>query len=293
MPISNFRRAPLAVALLAAACAGDATAETMYGITGTVEGLTLVRFDSFSPAALTTIGPLTGLVAGDAIRAIDFRPDSDLLYAIGQNQGANTGRLYLVNLNTAVVTPIGAPFAFAAGSPRVSMDFNPVVDRIRLVSGTGISLRINPNSGAIAGTDTPLAYAAGDPNEGQSHSIADVAYSSNAPGTPTTTLYGIDYAHDRLVTIGGVNGVPSPNVGGMFTVGALGVVTSSATIGFDVSGVTGNAYASFNVEATPTVDRLSQINLATGAATLIGSFGTVRMLDISVQTSDVFANGFE
>ena len=46
----------------------------------------------------------------------------------------------------------------------IGFDFNPTVDRIRVVSSNDRNYRLNPNTGAIAFIDTNLAYAATDPN---------------------------------------------------------------------------------------------------------------------------------
>jgi hypothetical protein len=43
-------------------------------------------------------------------------------------------------------------------------DFNPTVDRIRVVSNTGQNLRLHPVTGVVASTDTPLTFAATDLN---------------------------------------------------------------------------------------------------------------------------------
>lgn len=62
--------------------------------------------------------------------------------------------------------------------------------------------------------DTMLAFAGGG-----TPSVPALAYSNNLPGGTPTTLYGYDVGTDALVTIGGLNGTPSPNGGQVFTVG--------------------------------------------------------------------------
>jgi Domain of unknown function (DUF4394)/PEP-CTERM motif len=62
-----------------------------------------------------------------------------------------------------------------------------------------------------------------------------------------------------------------PNNGTLNTVGGLGVNTSDL-VGFDISGLTGIAYASFT-PPTGGASQLFMINLGTGAATLIGTIG--------------------
>lgn len=67
--------------------------------------------------------------------------------------------------------------------PAYGFDFNPVADRIRLVSDRQ-NLRLNPNDGTVvdgdpatAGIqpDSPLVYAAGDPNVGTTPRVTGAA----------------------------------------------------------------------------------------------------------------------
>jgi hypothetical protein len=145
------------------------------------------------------------------------------------------------------------------------MDFNPVADRIRLVSNTEQSLRLNPNDGTLSGTDTALNPAG---------NVVSAAYDRNDNDTATpTTLYGIDSAAGTLVLVGSINGTPnSPNTGITTTVGSLGLGTNlNEALGFDISGVTGIGFASIT---TGGISRLYTINLATGSATLMGAIGS-------------------
>jgi hypothetical protein len=101
-----------------------------------------------------------------------------------------------------------------------------------------------------------------------------IAYSNNFVGATSTTLYCIDTASGNL----GI--VTVPNAGGpITTVGSLGLSNLSSGLGFDISGLTGIAYAClqfFNPLAmTPDGQSsfLYRIDLATGAATLVGAIG--------------------
>ncbi|MGQ0600060.1 MAG: DUF4394 domain-containing protein, partial [Anaerolineales bacterium] len=62
-----------------------------------------------------------------------------------------------------------------------------------------------------------------------------------------------------------------PNDGTLNTVGALGV-NASELAGFDIQARSGMAYAVLTAPSA-TVSRLYTINLATGAATLVGTIG--------------------
>jgi len=102
-----------------------------------VDSNTLVRYaarQTFSEEKTVTI---TGLQSSEKILAIDFRPASGQLYGV-----SNQSRIYIINQNTGVAVAVSAtPFAPAISGTQVGIDFNPTVDRIRLVSNTGQNLR--------------------------------------------------------------------------------------------------------------------------------------------------------
>lgn len=273
-------------ALLVGAAGGVAQAETVFGITGAAAGGSLVSFDSASPGSVTNVGALSGIVAGHSVRAIDFRPADGQLYALSTS--GTSGQLYTVNLGTAALTPVGSGFTVAnAFATRVSMDFNPVVDRLRIVT-SGVSsnnLRVNPNTGALVVEDGNLAYDAGDVNSGANPPFAvGAAYTNNFAGATSTTLYTWDFNLDVLATIGSVGGAPvSPNAGTMFTVGGPSAfLTLDGGVGFDISSATGTAFFSYN-DINTAAETFATIDLATGLPTTIGTFGQgVDLLDISV-----------
>jgi hypothetical protein len=257
----------LGVALGALALgSGRTEAEMLTGLTSTGN---LVTFDSATPGTIATSVAITGLQAGESVLGIDRRPANGLLYGLG-----STSHISTINTTTGVTTAVGAtPFAPALTGTAFGFDFNPVPDRIRVVSTDTTNFRLNPNDGTLAGTDTPLAYAAGDSGAGITPRVIGSAYTNNFNGTVVTTLFGIDSNRDVLVMQGGPNGVPSPNGGVLTTIGAgLGFNTSDL-VGFDVSGISGVAFASLT-PPTGGASQLFTINLATGGASLVGTIGT-------------------
>ena len=152
--------------------------------------------------------------------------------------------MYTINPTTGAATQVGAAGAFTLNGTAFGFDFNPVVDRIRVVSDVDQNFRLNPNDGTLVSADTALIYAAGDANAGQNPNVVGSAYTNNVAGAAATTLFGIDSNLDILVRQGSTNGtLISANSGQLFTVGALGVNTANL-VGFDISGATGIAYAS-------------------------------------------------
>jgi hypothetical protein len=259
--------------------------ENAFGVTASNK---LIKFNPGVPGAINNSIPISG-IGGENIVGIDFRPATGQLFAL-----SDASRIYIINTTNGVATPVGgAAFAPGLSGANFGFDFNPTVDRIRLVSDGDQDLRLNPNNGAIAATDGTLAYAATDANTGQDPNITGEAYTNNFLGSPSTTLFGIDTNLNTLVTQGSPGATPvSPNTGQLLTVGSLGMgIDPNAITGFDISSESGAAFASFNSDAGgPT--QIFQINLTTGAATLIGAVGVseiVRDIAIEVRLPNVIA----
>ncbi|MBM3847338.1 MAG: DUF4394 domain-containing protein [Verrucomicrobia bacterium] len=259
---------PLTSALPLMAGAVPTMAETIVGLAAQNRVLT---FDSANPGMVSASVEVTGLSAGETLVGIDFRPLTGELYALGRSS-----RIYVVNAGTGAATAVGSgPFATAVSGDAFGFDFNPTVDRIRLVSDNGQNLRLHPVTGAVAATDLPLNYAAGDVNQGQPPQAVGAAYTQNLAGATTTTLYVMDSVLDVLV-----RQIP-PNNGTLNTVGSLGVNITDTT-GFDISGATGTAYASF-VKAGESWSGLYTVDLSSGAASWAGDIGSRQLLlDIAV-----------
>ncbi len=248
----------------------NASAEIIYGTTVFRQ---LISFDSAAPSTLVSNVPITGLVdqlGGEQIAGIDFRVANGALYAWGNAPGS-TYRLYTLDTSTGVATRVpGNTDATFAGT-FWGFDFNPAADRIRIINDTNLSIRYNPITGVLAGTDTSL-------NPGGNFIAA--AYDRNDTDLSTaTTMFAIDATSDTLVRVGDVNGTPnSPNTGIVTTIGALGVNTANET-SFDISR-TGVAYAALSpsLGASPS---LYTINLATGAASLVGTIGDGSLIGLT------------
>jgi hypothetical protein len=262
-------------------------AELAYGMTSqfNVEGERLIRFDTASPSTFVDIGAFSGLASGRSLRSIDFRPADGRLYAFGVDPQGSYG-MYTVNLQTAQLSLVGEGTVPNFAWPlRVSMDIDPVTDTVRIVTGgqSRNNFRFSPVTGALIAEDGAVAYAVGDSNFGFNPIIQGIAYSRLTNGT--TTLYGSDFNTGFLTRIGGVNGTPSPDTGAMNANGrhvTISLLNDSAGTGFDISHATGVAFMSHDIFNNPTAGwDLSRIDLNTGRATRIGSFGA-NVLDMSV-----------
>ena len=244
------------------------SAATIYGVTGTNQ---LVKFGAASPGTVTTVGPITGLTGGDNIIGIDFRPKTGQLYALGSGS-----RLYTINKTTGAATFV-ATLSVPLSGTNFGFDFNPVADRIRIISDTDQNLRVNPTNGMTI-VDGTLQYSAGDPNVGTSPTATGAAYTGSFVGTTTTALYDIDTNLNILVT-------QNPANSGMLqTVGPLGFDPPDV-LGFDHTAASNIAYASWTAGGTT---RLYTVNLTTGAAANLGPIGA-GVTDITVEIGSVQA----
>jgi hypothetical protein len=245
-----------AVAMLVALTATRARAVLLYATSGN----DIARFDSGATGVVTSV-PVSGLQTGESLVGIDVRPASQVLYGVG-----STGRVYTINPLTGVATQLGLASAFTPSGTSFGVDFNPVVDRLRVISNTGQNVRLNPDDGTLAATDTPITPAG--------VSLTGLAYDRNGAGGTATTLYAIDAINGVLTTVGSPNGSPNSPNGGVAgpTIGSLGVGTGlDPRLGFDISGTNNsNAFATILTGGT---DKLYALNLGTGAVTLVGTIG--------------------
>ncbi len=248
------------------AFSASAGAVTLLGITSANE---LARIDTGNVAAASRVA-ISGLAAGDRFVGIDLRPAdnkvygitlSNSIYTIDAASGATT---FVAALSEAVINPtLGYGF-----------DFNPSADfagmsSLRLTSSAGSNFAINPMTGVVGNTMSDIG--AGN---------TAVAY-SNAAILPTmapasTELYYINSDTDTLsVALTGFN---APMI---MPVGALGVDVLKAN-GFELL-ANGQAFAALNVDSgTSLVTGIYGIDLATGAATLIGDYnGTLSGLTLA------------
>ena len=201
----------------------------------------LLIFD-LNVSAFAVAKPITGLQAGENILGIDMRPATGQLYALG-----SSSRLYTINMSSGVAAAVNTvAFTPALAGTSFGFDFNPTVDRIRVVSNTGQNMRLDPNTGLVAAMDGPL-------NPG-TPAVSAAAYTNSFAGAGTTTLYVIDAATDKLYI------QSPPNNGTLIEIGSLGI-NITADNGFDIGGRSGKAYGVFNIG---TITKLYTIDLATG-----------------------------
>ena len=262
-----------AIALMLSACGGgDAPAPAPVGDTIVVtEANQVASFNRATPGTQVGLRNVFGLQAGETVAGIDFRPANGLLYALGSR-----GNLYTLDASTGRATFRAAlkaaagddnPFTSLLGT-QFGVDFNPVADRLRVVSNTGQSLRIDVETGdtitdgnlvrvnEVGLTVTPTATAA--------------AYTNSFRGATATTLYVLD------LILGLRSVVNPPNAGNLTSDATLGVVGSGVN-GFDLESRTTTGYAAIRSGTVLSLYRID-LSAATNAATLLGGIAGVETI---------------
>lgn len=237
-------------------------------------------------ATVRNFGPVLGLATGETLVGIDYRPANGVLYGVG-----NLGGIYTLAAQgtTAIATRVaglvdmttGAPVALAGFS--FGVDFNPVPDRLRIVSNFGQNLRVN-----VANGQTTTDGALNIPTfAGTALGSMAVAYTNNDASAATgTVLYSLNNGLNQLLI------QAPPNAGTQNTVGALNFDIDPAT-GFDIFSVVQNG-ATVSVRSLASLvttaangmvtTQIYSINLTSGAATPVanGNFSNVGVVGLAI-----------
>ncbi|MGE0850827.1 MAG: DUF4394 domain-containing protein [Hyphomicrobiaceae bacterium] len=256
----NALLAVTATSLAAASASAPADAATIAGLRN---GNYIVWIDTQKKKATGWVK----LDGGASLVGIDVRPVDGKLYGVTPD-----GMIVVVDHKTgkwekksqlSKVLPKGATF---------TVDFNPVADRLRILSSTGMSYRINVDDGKTT-VDGSLKYAEADANKGKPPMVTAGAYSNSFAGTKETALYDIDAGHGTFVR------QAPPNDGILNTLGKLGTKVSG-DVAFDIlaDGKGGNTGWLLMGGTLYTVD------IASGATKSVGGIGglTGKVSDIAV-----------
>ena len=170
----------VAAALVAGAgLAAPAAAASLYALTSDGK---LVRVDSDSRRAGRAVR-ISG--APGPVMAIAVRPADGKLY------GLTAGQLVTIDPASGRATAgakLDKPIETGA---RAAINFNPTVDRLRVVGIGGSNARVHPDTGAVT-ADAALKYAPGSPLGSTMPRITAVAYTNHMAGAKETALFTID-----------------------------------------------------------------------------------------------------
>lgn len=241
----------------------------------------LISFDAQSPQLIISSTTITGWDVGLTLSGLDSRPATGQLYALGYDQISSSARIYTIDTETAVASPVGNnAITLKPNMGKVSFDFNPTVDRIRVVGSNNANYRLHPVTGALVATDGDLSFATTDNNAGTNPSIGGVAYTNSYIGSAATTLINYDDSLNVFCTQ-----IP-PNNGTLNTLGSSGIIVDllQAETDFDIyfDAASGSNLGFLSSQLTPGSTMLFSVNLTTGLVSPIGNIGLASVSDIAV-----------
>ena len=259
--------------LILLGCNNDSNNDTETTNTHTGDTLILTNngmissIDRMMPNKIVSNLKITGLQTDDELVGIDYRPKDGKLYAVGL-----LGNIYTLNPATGSATFIkklmadptdttdgNAAFTKILGDANlITVNFNPVADRLRVITNTGQNLRINVDTGATI-TDGAINLTESNPT------IVAGAYTNAFAGTGSTKLYSIDQNSDRIY-------IQNANAG------TLGV---SAALGADINGGGG-----FDIDPVSNVG-FAALKLNTGGY----KFFQLNLANVGTSNDAIFASG--
>jgi hypothetical protein len=238
----------LAGALVASTLAAN-SAHAAGWIVGLVDGKSIVTIDPMSRKVVSKVD-----VKGAAsILAIDVRPADGMVYGV-----ASDGNIVTIDVKSGQATMKSKLSEALKAGVTVTVDFNPVADRMRLMGSDGTSLRVNVDDGK-ATVDGSHKYKDGDASAGKTPRVVAGAYTNSWKGTQATTLFNIDAGTGSLVT------QAPPNDGILNTVGSLGIPVNGP-IAFNIVA----SQPDKNDAWLATAGALYSVDLKTGKATMAG-----------------------
>lgn len=285
----------IAAVFALSACGGDndtiiiapsALATNAVALTGSNE---LWSIDIAKSNTIAKRVQVTGLGSNEDLLGIDYRPadgklygiTKDAVYVIDDVTGVASGRQALIASNSTL------EFTAPLIGTNFGIDFNPVVDRMRVVSDSAMSLVVNVDNGAVnrqADIGTIGAGGVAITPQPTGFSITGAAYTNSISKPTSTRLWDIDTLGDRLFQQNAANN--DSQLSGAVPLG----VNATDVNGFDIDGANNKGYAALKVGSSV---GLYAIDLAAtdNAATLLASLGdgTVDIKGISLKTKTTVA----
>jgi hypothetical protein len=178
----------LRLALMASAAILTAQAAQATTIVALTADSQLIRIDSETRRAM----PATRITGADGqVVGIDQRPQDGRLYGI-----TATGQIVTIDPANGRATQVSRLNTQFQPAGRAVFDFNPVANRVRVMSLDGQNLRVNVETGEAV-TDGRLKNVAGALGEVMPRIIAG-AYTNSMAGATATMLLTIDTSQNAL-----------------------------------------------------------------------------------------------
>ena len=218
---------------------------------GLVGDKTLVMFDTETRIVSGSM-EVTGV---DSLVGIDLRPSNNTLVGV-------TPDSTVVTIDTATgaateLSKMNTPLTI--GDAPVVVDFNPMADRLRFMTGT-TNHRVNVDTGEVT-VDGSLAFETADMHAGEAPAIVAAAYTNSFGKPEATAMYDIDATIVALIR------QTAPNDGTLAAIGKLGIAAPAASYAFDIQSTADLTNTAWLVNGAT----LYSVDLETGAATEAGS----------------------
>jgi hypothetical protein len=214
----------------------------------------LIKFNARHPSDIRGLQAITGLPAGVTLKGIDFRPATGDLYGVGSDSV-----VYRLNPKTGIAVAEGPAFAPALRGKSFGVDFNPVVDKIRVVSDDRQNLRLNVDEGTVLSTDKDI-----NPGTPQIVGSGYINSSFSATRPTATTLYAVDAASDMLFK-------QNPPNDGTLTEGQWLGLDVGLNANFDIAGDDNMGFLTNSTKNRGTT--LYKVDVTTGKTRSLGRVG--------------------
>jgi hypothetical protein len=243
----------LRLALASSAFALSAATVAAAPAVGLAGDRTLVLFDTETLEVAGTM-EVDGV---ERLHGLDLRPSNGTLVGVTDDD-----RLVTIDWTTGAATHLATlSTPLPAGGAAVVVDFNPVADRLRLMTGT-TNHRVHPDTGEVT-VDGSLAFEAGDANEGAEPGVVAAAYTNSFGSPEATAMYDVDAGLGALLQ------QTAPNDGTLVTIGMLGIEGASGPMAFDVQTTEDGTNTAWLIVGNV----LHEVSLETGAPTAQGEIG--------------------
>ena len=240
-------------AIAASALMTNATAQADGRIVGLVDGKTIVTIDPASKKVVSTVN----ISGAGTVLGIDVRPADGMLY--GVTSDGNIVTIDVASGKATMKSKLSEPWTRSAAT---TFDFNPVADRLRLMSSEGVSWRINVDDGKVI---VDGSHKFKDATAGKTPRVVAGAYTNSFKDTKATTLYNIDAVTGSLVT------QAPPNDGILNTVGPLGI-SLNGSVAFNIVSTGPDQNAAWLAMG----GALYSVDLKTGKATMAGKISGLK-----------------
>lgn len=238
-----------ALGALSLGAATPAAADSVVALVGG-KSLAIVDADSLKVTATVDVSGAENIVG------IDVRPADGMLYGVTAG-----GDIVTIDPTSGKATKKSTLSEKLAAGAKVTVDFNPMADRLRILTDKGVSLRVNVDDGK-ATVDGSLKFAETDMHKGETPNVVAGAYTNSVVGKKAekTELFDIDATIPALVK------QAPPNDGVLSAIGKIGVKLSGP-VAFEIAAQADGTNAAWLM----TGGKLYSVDLKTGATKEAGA----------------------